>query len=205
MNEFERFAYDGICSALAAIDAETASDIYVLSFHVFEFDDDPRCPILQIGYNTRSRWSACTPAAGQEISWPTASNPQEAKWNFAFWLQNELIFIGEPESKGGRFLANVLQANGLGFSDDDEEADFDRCSAIADEISNFFAAMCVRLAQALHASGAMADKFKHPIPIVIHGLDYDDQIAEQTTAANPPGTTEEFAEWISSLGEKIVR
>ena len=50
-----------------------------------DLDDDPRHPILQLGYNTLTHLKERT---------PSASGAEEAKWNYAFWLQNELTFIG---------------------------------------------------------------------------------------------------------------
>jgi hypothetical protein len=204
MNDFERFTYDEICTTLASIDTNVIPDVYVLSFYVFDLDDDPRYPILQVGYNTRSRSLACTPEEGQEPGWPIASAPQEAKWNFAFWLQNELRFIGEPETRGRRLLEELLKAKGLWYSDEDERADFVRCTPIATEISALFMAMCVRIARELHASGVIKDRFLQPIPIVVHELEYYGQIASQTAAANPPGLAKEFVDWVSSLGKTRV-
>jgi hypothetical protein len=194
MNDFERFSYDEICTTLAGIDADVIPDVYVLSFYVFDRDDDPRYPILQVGYNTRSH----------SFGWPIASDPQEAKWNFAFWLQNELRFIGEPGTQGRRLLEELLKAKGLWYSDEDERADFDRCTPIATEISDQFMAMCVRIARELHASGVIKNRFLQPLPIVLHKLDYDDQIALQTAEANPPGLAKEFLDWVSSLGQTRV-
>lgn len=128
MNDFEKFAYDEVCKALEDIEVDIVPDVYVLSFYVFDLNDDPRHPILQVGYNTRTRLSACTPAEGQTPGWPIASDLHEAKWSFAFWLQNELQLIGEPQTQGGLLLEELLKSKGLWYSDDDEHADFDRCT-----------------------------------------------------------------------------
>lgn len=42
------------------------------------------------------------------------------------------------------------------------------------------------------------DRFLHSIPIVVHELEYYDQIASRTAAANPPGLAKEFVEWVNS-------
>ena len=190
MNDFERFAYEQICTALANVDTGVGPDIYALSFYVFDIDDDPRYPVLQLGYNTLARARACA---------PSASSAEEAKWNFAFWLQNELKFIGEPETQGGLLLEGYLKASGLWYSDGDEEADFDQCMQIADRITSYFVEACVRIAQALHTTGVIERKFSTPIPIIVHELEYYDEIAMQTRRANPPGMTKEFENWIASM------
>ena len=52
MNDFEQLFYSQISAALANIDKSTIRDIYALSFFIYDKDDDPRYPILQLGYNT---------------------------------------------------------------------------------------------------------------------------------------------------------
>lgn len=190
MNEFEKFAHDEICTALANVDTRGNPDIYVLSFYVFDIDDDPRYPVLQLGYNTLAHAMACA---------PSASGAEEAKWNFAFWLQNELKFIAEPGTQGRLLLEGHLKASGLWYSDEEEEEDFDQCMQIADRITAYFLDACVRIAQALHETGMIERTFSKPVPIVVHELEYYDEIAMQTCRANPPGLTKEFENWIASM------
>jgi hypothetical protein len=190
MNDFEQFSYNAINAALAKIDPAAIPDIYALSFYIQDQDDDPRHPVLQLGYNLRTHVAQ---------SMPSASDAEEAKWNFAFWLQNELAFVGEPGTESGQLLEAHLKAHGLWYSDEDEEADFDRCMKIGDEITACFVGACVRIARALHEDGLIAQRFSRPIPIIVHELEYYDQIAVQTAAANPPGVAREFEDWIAIL------
>jgi hypothetical protein len=190
MNDFEQFSYKRISAALADIDTSAVPDIYALSFFIFDSDDDPRYPILQLGYNTLKHAAGCT---------PSASSAEEAKWNFAFWLQNELAFIGEPETESAQLLEALLKARGLWYSDEDEEADFDRCMRIGSDITACFVDACVRIARALHENGVIEQQFSRPTPVVVHELEYYDQIAVQTRSANPPGLAKEFEDWIASL------
>jgi hypothetical protein len=44
----------------------------------------------------------------------------------------------------------------------------------------------------------LSSKFGKAIPVIIHELEYYDQIAHQTSAANPNGIAEEFVEWFYS-------
>jgi hypothetical protein len=190
MNEFEQFFYSEITAALANIDTSIIPDIYALSFFIFDLDDDPRHPILQLGYNTLTHLKDRP---------PSASDAEEAKWNYAFWLQNELTFIGEPGTEGGQLLEELLKARGLWYSDDDEEADFDRCMRVGSDITAYFVDACIRIARALHENGVIEQRFSRPIPIIVHGLEYYDQIAVQTRSANPPGLAQEFENWIADM------
>jgi hypothetical protein len=184
MNEFERYAFNQVRQALEGIEEHLLADIYALSFYV---SDQDRYPLLQLGYNTRSRARECTPAPGQAPGWPIASDAHEATWNFAFWLQNELAFVPAPETQGERLLEEALKEQGLWSADEADGADA------------FFVTMCVRVAQALHAAGAIGDRFPQAVPIIIHGLDYYEAVALQTEAANPPGLAREFVDWVRGL------
>jgi hypothetical protein len=190
MNDFEQCFYREAGAALAGIDASIIPDIYALSFFTFDLDGDPRRPILQLGYNTLTRLKEST---------PSASGVDEATWNYAFWLQNELAFIGLPETEAGQLLEELLKARGLWYSDEDEEADFDRCMRIGSSITAYFVDACVRIARALHENGVIEQRFARPIPIIVHELEYYDEIAMRTRSANPPGLAQEFENWIASM------
>lgn len=190
MNDFERFCYQEICSALASVEPQGSPDIYALSFFINDVDDDPRYPVLQLGYNTLTRVAECT---------PSASDAEEARWNFAFWFQNELALVGQPGTKGRQLLEDWLKENGLWYSDEEEDIDFERCMRIASAITAYFIDACVRVARALHENGIIEQYFFRPIPILVHELEYYDEIALQTRSANPPGLATEFEEWIASL------
>lgn len=70
---------------------------------------------------------------------------------------------------------------------------------IADRITAYFVDACVRIAQALHAKGVIEQTFFKPVPIVVHELEYYEEIASQTCRANPPGLTKEFENWIANM------
>lgn len=190
MNNFEQSCYNEISTALKNIDTSTIPDVYALSFFIYDKEDDPRYPVLQLGYNTLTHLAQST---------PSASSAEEAKWNFAYWLQNELVFVGEPGTQSGQLLEALLKSRGLWYSDEDEEADFDRCMRIGSDITNYFVNACARIARALHENGVIEQHFSHPMPIIVHELEYYDVIAAQTRSANPPGVAKEFEDWIASI------
>lgn len=190
MNNFEQFSYNEISAALANIDMSTIPDVYVLSFFIHDKEDDPRHPVLQLGYNTLTHLAQST---------QSASDADEAKWNFAFWLQNELAFVGESGTESGKLLEDLLQSRGLWYSDEDLEADFDRCLEIGGEITDYFVDACVRMARALHENGVIEQHFSRPLPIIVHEFEYYDVIALQTRSANPLGVAKEFEDWIASM------
>ncbi|THC44168.1 hypothetical protein [Massilia sp. Mn16-1_5] len=197
MNAFEEYVHDAVKAALAHIDTAELADVYALSFYLPQAE--PREPLLQVGYNTRSRVQACTPAPGQSAGWPTASDAGEAAWNYAFWLQNELVWVPEPDSAGQAILEEVLKGEGLWYTDEEADDDEDGCLAIAEQIDTRFADMCAAAARALHASGAIEAMFGRAIPIIVHELEYHDRIVSLTELANPPALAGQFTAWVGSL------
>lgn len=187
MSQFEQYAVDGIRAALARIDANEAADIYALSFFVDELDDDPRRPFLSVSYNTVAQLHSCG-----------ASDPAEAKWNFAFWLQHDIAAFGHPGA-GDDLLETLLRGEGLWYTDAEEQADFDAYTEVGEKIGARFVQLCSAIAMALHSAGVVEQRFGRPIPILLHGLEYHDQVAQQTRAANPPGLTQEFEDWIAAM------
>ena len=199
MEKFERHIYESVKQSLTTIE-DVADRIYALSFYIYDEDDDPRRPTLTFGYNTLDRWAACTPVADSKVAWPIASDSSEAKWNYAFWLQNEVCVIGASGTEGTVLLQEWIQSLGLAYADDEQAEDFKRCLQLGDQITEQFVALCVRVSRALHDGGSITGKFGRPVPILVHELEYYDQIAEQTRRANPPGLTSEFEQWVRGDG-----
>ena len=179
-----------ITEALASIPTAEAEQIYALSFYINNEYDDPRLPTLTVGYNTVDEWHA---------SIPNASSSDEAKWNYAFWLQNELLVFGDPDSQTADILARWVADLGLGYSDAEEDVDFERCLELGQEITEqFVAAVCV-VASTLHSNLTVSRVFGRSVPIIVHELEYYNEIADQTEACNPPRLAEEFVSWVRSI------
>jgi hypothetical protein len=60
--------------------------------------------------------------------------------------------------------------------------------------------MLERVVLSLHYDGVIATTFGRPIPLLIHELEYYEEIAEQNRRANPDGIADAFADWILSGG-----
>ena len=166
--------------ALKAIPAADAPDIYALSFFIYDEDDDPRKPTITIGYNTESQVKRVLDhAAGRD------PDPAEARWNYAYWLQNELAVIGDSnrDPEGAAQRAQWIQAT-------------PRFHEHPELITARFVTACVRMTHSLHEVGLIERAVGHPVPVLIHELEYYEQIAKQTEAANPPGLAADFANWV---------
>jgi hypothetical protein len=59
-----------------------------------------------------------------------------------------------------------------------------------------FVQMTVEVVQGLHRTGEVARLFGRPVPLLIHKLEYYDQIAQQNESANPRGLVDDFSRWV---------
>jgi hypothetical protein len=188
---FEEYAFGRVATALKEVPADQADDVYVVSLWVNDEEDDPRRPTILVGFNTEARVAESTALGAEE---------DEARWNFAYWLQNELAVLGDSERdpEGAGLCREWIQKTGLWFSDDDRDGDFDAATERGEEITDKFVALCVRLVRRLHDGGVIERSFGRPVPAVIHELEYYDEIADQNRAANPPELIAQFTRWVGS-------
>ena len=162
------------------------SDIYVVSLYVYDFNDNPCEPTVTLGYNTNKKYIS-------EIE--NAFDEQEAKWNYAFWLQNiELEFgIGETQP----IIKSWIEQNGYTFYSHDEMFDINKeiDESSYEGITNDFVQTLVQVVKELHSSGFIEEQFGKKIPVLIHELEYYDVIAKQNIEANSIALVEEFVKF----------
>ncbi|MFE9574535.1 hypothetical protein ACFYMW_39510 [Streptomyces sp. NPDC006692] len=176
--------------AVASISTAEAEGIYVVSFFIDNERDDPRQPTLTIGYNTETQFR-------RNIG--DASDEAEARWNYAFWLQNELTVIGDLTRDPDGAAARRRWINELGLWYDEPANPEDWVSTVgstAARIEANFKQACVQLARGLHDDGVIATILGRPVPVVLHELEYYEAIARRTEAANPPGLADDFTAWV---------
>lgn len=179
--------------AINSISASQAQDIYVVSFFIDNARDDPRQPTLTIGYNTEAQF---------QLSIAHASDEAEARWNYAFWLQNELTVIGDLTRDPDGAAARQQWISELGLWYHHEPAKIEEwmksIGPTAALIEANFNQACVQLARHLHDDRVIKSAIGRPVPVVIHELEYYDGIARRTEAANPPGLADDFTAWVRS-------
>lgn len=190
-----------IFAALDAVQPGERHDIYVVSLYVYDQEDDPRRPTITVGYNTERRVAACTPAPGQKARWPIASDAGEARWNYAFWLQNALTAVCDEESdpEGAELVQSWAKKSGFWYSDEEEDRDLDAALRKVEPLTGQFIQIAVGVVKDMHASGEIVRVLGRPVPVLIHELEYYEEIAAQNEAANPPGLTAPFTAWVRAL------
>lgn len=121
------------------------------------------------------------------------------RWNYAFWLQNALAVVPEGESAGARLWKEALDEERINYTDEDEENDYDRCSELAERISDLFLDLVVEVAKDSHSGGVIESAFGRKIPVLVHELEYYKAVVDRTVKANSPGSAAPFASWIRGL------
>lgn len=162
------------------------SDIYAVSLYVYDMNDNPCDPVVVLGYNTVEQFQ-------KEIS--NASGSQEAKWNYAYWLQNEELSFGLGETQS--VVKQWIESCGYTYftfeemfyaEDSPEESLYEGITAALIEV-------LIEVVKELHESGFIKEQFGKEIPVLIHKLEYYEEIAEQNLKANPAETVEEFVKF----------
>ena len=152
------------------------SDIYVISLFVYDEDDNPNQPTVTLGFNTLSNYEESI-----DVAW----DEEEAKWNFAFWLQNEEYVFGVDETRP--IVEKWIEDNNYIDEDDDMI------------VTNAFVKELVDIVKELHQSGFIKEKFGKEIPIIIHELEYYEEIANQNIEANGYELVEEFVNFCNGF------
>ena len=192
--KFVETSFNKAVGAIKGIDIETAKDIYALSFYYYFEEDEGRYAAVSISFNTISNF---------EANIASASGEREAKWNFAFWLQDEIGHIGGMEDK---LLAEWFKETPFYYSQVDSEKaidDDDLFEDILDKDAGFeeiFINEIIAVIKRLFNENIIRDKFGKDIPVLLHELEYFDRPLFRTIKSNPPGLVDEFATWINTMG-----
>ncbi len=165
------------------INTWTESDIYAISLFVYDDEDNPSKPTVTLGFNTESQVNQLDPDG----------NDSETRWNYAFWIQNQELEFGYDDTAD--IVKSWIEAMGFKYHEDfNYEDDNDD-----ESITEAFVSLLVDVVKEIHQDGVLTVKFGKELPILIHELEYYDQIAEQNIEANGEDLVKDFTDWIYSM------
>ena len=189
MNDQQAFAdmvFQKTTTALAGLPEETRDDVYALSFWLCGGDE--WLPSLLVSYNTRQQF---VKKQGE-----THKQDDEAKWNYAYWLQDEAELLGVDAYGNNQELRTWLENAPFAYTEEQYEAMFNNDDEDIDEKSDeFYQAFIetqIAVVQRLFAEGVIAGTFGKNIPVLVHELEYYDAPLSWTERANPEGLVDEF-------------
>lgn len=178
---------------ISNIEKWTDTDIYAISLYVYDECDNPCQPTVTLGYNTERQFN-------ESIS--RASDEEEARWNYAFWIMNHFLYFGSGDT--AEIVRNWINEIGMPYYADDDPAWrnnelFDEILEKTEGITKAFVDVLVCIVKEIHEQGILTQKFGKEIPIIIHELEYYEEIAEQNIEANGKELVEDFVKFC--LGE----
>ncbi len=188
---FTKKSYEKLKSAIQGIaNDEDVKDVYALSFWFYCDDDDERFPKITLGYNTLSNF--------KEEAY-NADSKEEAKWNFAYWLQNEVETIG---GENDELLSNWFAKTPYFYTEEENERameeDEDLYEKILKKGEKFrkeFINETISIAKQLFDNKVIEKTFGKDIPIIIHELEYYDEPIRWTKKANAAKLIKEFLQF----------
>lgn len=188
---FEIF-YTKAEKAVRRIGKQDTGDIYALSFWKDNWEDDPRCPLITIGYNT---------LAQVETVKENASSVMEAKWNYAFWLQNEMGTLGGND----KHLRQYFKETGLFYTQQEyaraeKNGEEHKLDEQDDRMQALFMEVVIAVVRELHQRGVVKEALGKEVPILIHELEYYDLPVGWTIQGNPRPLIEEFLKCCQDSG-----
>lgn len=189
--KFAEKSYEKLKNAIQEIvNEEDVNDIDALSLCYTNDDDDLRFPKIIFSYNTLSNV--------KEESYNAASK-EDAKWNFDYWLQDEIEVIG---GKTDKQLAQWFAKTPFFYSDEEntraieEDEDlYDKILKKGDKFNKEFIKDIIALTKQLFDEGEVEKNFGRNIPIIIHKQDFEDTPILWTKKSNPNKLLKEFLEY----------
>lgn len=101
---------------------------------------------------------------------------------------------------GAELCTEWIRQLGLWYEEPDAAADWAAAVGhLAAQITTQFVGLCVQLARDLHASELIHRVLGRPVPVLVHELEYYEDIARWAEAANPPGVADDFVTWVRHL------
>lgn len=201
MDPFEKYLVRKLSEGIMQFTPSPGADVYVLSLYI-DLDEGPTHPKIWLYYNTRTRLQ-------QMIQ--SGEDPQEAKWNFALWVEDFITAIGLrseesidlADAEFDQHLVAWLSERGLYRSDYELEimrtgpyrelyGIWERC-ARQDLLSLY-----VMVARQLQENGIIAAKFRRPAPLLVHEWEYNLWTAVVARFINDPYLVRDFEQWLQN-------
>lgn len=156
-------------------------DVYAVSLYLEYYNDNVYMPTVTVSYNTNQNLN-------ENID--RGIDPIEAKWNYAYWLQDELYVFGLDETKN--IVREWFIKNNFEYMNDEEFFSNEINENLIEHIDLKIKEELVDIVKNLHDSGFIKEQFGKEIPVIIHELEYYEKILEINKKANPAGLLKEF-------------
>lgn len=162
-------------------------DVYALALYYYCDDDEPCFPKVELNFNTSAHFQS-------QIS--EASSQAEAKWNYAYWLQEPSWEIGGEEDQ---LLAQWFQQTPyyysmeqMEYAQEEDDDLFEELLEKGEQFDQLFIEEIIKMVQQLFTENIIQNTFGKNIPVIIHELEYYEEPISWTKKANPKALISEF-------------
>lgn len=150
------------------------------------YNDNPYEPTITFGYNSIKNYEkSCK-----------ETDEQEAKWNYAFWLQNEIFILGLNETKD--VVKKWFIKNHLGYKSYEEFFSGNINDRLCSKIDKKIKKEIIEAIKEIQNSNIIKNQFNKEIPIIIHELEYTNELAKLNKKANGKTLVKEFIEFCNN-------
>ena len=164
-----------------AIIKSNKEEVYAVSLYLEYFCDNLYEPNVILSYNTNEHLKEVMKDDVDEL---------EAKWNYAYWLQEELYVFGTGDTKD--VVKEWFIKNNYGYLTANEYFSSDISDELISEIDMKIREELIEVVKELHNSNFIKEQFCKEIPVLIHELEYYDEILEINKKSNPEYLLEGF-------------
>lgn len=155
-------------------------DIYAVSLFYYNYEENPCKPAVVLGYNTTSEF---------DVNKEFALNDSEARWSYVFWPQNEELCFGTDDTE--KVVRQWIKCSGFPYDEDVSDPDDEKYKPI----TKAFIDLLVEIVQELHSSEFIKNTFGKEIPVLIHELEYNSEIAQINIKANGKKLVKDFVKF----------
>ncbi|MDO4878258.1 MAG: hypothetical protein Q3966_03055, partial [Neisseria sp.] len=173
--------------ALAQLPQDIRKDIYALSFWLD--GGNSWLPSLSVSYNTEGQ-------VGKTCGL-TLHQDEEARWNYAYWLQDEAELLAVNECANNGELQSWLENSPFAYTEAqyDEGDETDDVDEKSEAFYQAFAQTLITVVQRLFGENVIAEALGRNIPVLVHELEYYGLPLSWTERANPPGLADDFVNY----------
>lgn len=194
MIDIEKMLYDKVKSEISNWNED---GIYAISFFV--------CSNEAYEYNNFANVSTWAISYNAEVDCGGAGPLDEKRWNYAFWRQDEtsIIDVDEPDEYTEALYKWYAEQGieNIGYEDMDNMYDEEYNYIGKGPVGHYeLIGIAANVAKKLQEEGFVANRFKKPIPIIIHGLECTWYDIEATKKANPNGEADTYINAMKETG-----
>ena len=198
-NEIVDLMVQRAIEVIQGLPVSTRDDLYLISVYV-DLEEGSHIPEIRIGYNTDSQFKKCCPRQGDKPGPITASSAGEARWNYPFWIRDEVNIFGdfEDEDKDRALKERWMRSHQFWFTEDEFDEYDDECEKLDKLCGKRLWELATHCGLQLREAAVAQKLFDKDLPILVHECHLDGTEERFVRLANPDGQADDYLKgWIA--------